>query len=241
MIPSSIISQFISAVLLCPQDVIESQVPMIPPLPSSWKELRHRQSVNKLLNDCWNRDDGFRVSSAEELQTVDNTADSDYYTPSTYGEVTPLGARQLFHQMGMRNRRDIAFFDLGSGAGKLVVQARLELMLTHARGIELAKSRHDAALRALAKVRQIEAETLVELMEGDLFGMDLSGATHVYVSSLCFDPGAMKRLGEKLQEASNLKCVASLREIPGFGNPVVRYIEMSWTKPKGLPVYFYYL
>ena len=47
--------------------------------------------------------------------------------PSAYGEVTPQGARRLFAAMGLRPQEianaDAMFFDLGSGAGRLVAQA----------------------------------------------------------------------------------------------------------------------
>ena len=82
-------------------------------------------------------DDVFTLPDSEEQSF------SQYLTemgpnPSTYGEVTTLGARQLFYYMGMTTKeRDhppthqpdtIVFCDLGMGRGKLVVQAFLELI-----------------------------------------------------------------------------------------------------------------
>jgi len=203
------------------------------------------------------------------------------YEPSTYGEVTPVGARQLFDEMGLREppqrrRQDslqlsttATFMDLGSGAGKLVIQAYLELRprLKRAIGIELARSRHQSAL--LAKSRLTEkfpnllvdplgyfsldgftpiSSTRIEFREGDLLQADLSSVTHVYVASLCFSAELMLQLEDKLwrhvgvtHNTSSLQCVATLQRFPGdrLGTPRVRYIEMSWTKPRGSPVYFY--
>ena len=42
------------------------------------------------------------------------------------------------------------------------------------------------------------AEGVLELHEGDLLELDVSGATHVYAASLCFTPAMMDRLAAKL-------------------------------------------
>jgi hypothetical protein len=211
--------------------------------------------------------------------------------PSTYGEVTPKGARQLFHQMGIlkkqhhrqetnKNNNDensLVFMDLGSGAGKLVIQACLELPhLRRAVGVELSPTRHQAAMTAKHRLKLLHHpvtnnnqllppqlhensrppqrdkqqqqrrrpyydDASLQLIEDDLLNADLSDATHIYVASLCFPPKLMRQLQDKLQqEAPNLRCVASIRTFPSL--PVVsrmEYVEMSWTKPKGMQVYFY--
>ena len=186
--------------------------------------------------------------------------------PSTYGEITPLGARQLFGAMGLydynRNRKrqhsdsdaddaDDAdddggahFYDLGSGTGKLVAQAVLELSspllgkttLKKATGIELSPSRHKAAIQSkqntintLCNTKKLKSlfssssssssgqqyeyniynatanniindnnNNKLELIQGDLFDIDLSTATHIYIASLCFPDNLMLKLEERL-------------------------------------------
>ena len=179
--------------------------------------------------------------------------------PSTYGEITELGARQLFSYMGMTGRAadrpdrclidsdrdgDVVFFDLGSGAGRLVCQAYMELpRLTMSSGVEMAPSRHCAAERAWGELRggdgrdggdgaaaatatktAKDVRTMggvaadgasVKLTEGDLFDINVSRATHVYTASLCFTDDMMKRLRIKLEgECPRLRCVATLRAFP---------------------------
>ena len=175
------------------------------------------------------------------------------------------------------------FVDLGSGGGRLVIQAHLELpSVATSVGIELSPSRHAVALetwRELARsgeagrIRRLaerswgvtsEARTAstVQLHEGDLFELDLAGATHVYVASLCFTPEMLARLLDKLErEGISLQVVATLKPFPRQDaraqrdggqdgrtrlielapDPRIEYVEMSWTKARGdgCPVYFY--
>lgn len=196
--------------------------------------------------------------------------------PSTYGEITNLGARQLFHGMGMKASQkttssqplnDLFFYDLGSGAGRLTVQSYLELSrIAKAVGIELAPTRHRAAVQAwgrlaasgeakrvrdmgFKKTKYMNGEDSVELElhQGDLFNLDISDATHIYASSLCFTDGMMAKLAAKLNsEAPSLQSVASLRQFPpgtlfGIDTPHSELVEMSWTKTQGqgCGVYFY--
>ena len=245
--------------------------------------------------------------------------------PSTYGEITPLGTRQLFGAMGLLDRTTpdsfaSHFVDLGSGTGKVVGQAVLELSSTidRATGVELSPSRHESAIRAKAALiewllhrRQpndkdgssdwysstrstsvtnssmeacdvMDIDKKLELIEGDLFDVDLSTATHIYIASLCFPNNLMVRLEEALcqriarqqhhqnqhqhqhhedqtrngngndtddddtndtiGEVSKLQWIATLRQFPndlGGIQPIIRFMEMSWTSPLGCAVYLY--
>jgi hypothetical protein len=174
------------------------------------------------------------------------------------------------------------FFDLGSGGGRLVIQSHLELpSVFKSVGIELSPSRHKIAAQTwddlaqngdASRIRKLAIKSwgieendkniisAVDLHEGDLFKLDISQATHLYVSSLCFSEDMMRRLVAKIeQEGSSLQIVASLRLLPTScddnknahrartkraflgSNPWMEFIEMSWTKARGngCPVYFY--
>ena len=206
--------------------------------------------------------------------------DGDSPTPETYGEVTSLGARQLFRHIGLtadatqNEHPEYQFFDLGSGGGRLVVQAHLEMpSVVKSVGVELSHSRHKAAasmwgeLKESGEARRIRAaaeeswglgrsktDPTVELHEGDLYALDISEATHIYVSSLCFSEDMLERLVEKIElEGGRLQVLASLRLLPlsksdgrrnirRLGrNPWSEFVEMSWTKGRGegCPIYFY--
>lgn len=193
------------------------------------------------------------------------------------------GARQLFYHMGLTDMKEhekqsYQFFDLGSGGGRLVIQSHLELpSLYKSVGIELSPSRHKIALQTWtelvesgdalrirkmaeqswgAKSDRNNNKSTVELHEGDLFKLDISQATHIYVSSLCFTEDMLERLVGKIErEGTSLQVVASLRTLPLLDDndedrikrvvlgdsPWMEFVEMSWTKARGdgCPVYFY--
>ena len=180
------------------------------------------------------------------------------------------------------NKPKYQFFDLGSGGGRLVIQSHLELpSVIKSVGIELSPSRAKVATQTwenivqngdAQRIRKLAESSIwgmeqnndfiatVELHEGDLFELDISHATHMYVSSLCFSEDMLVRLVEKIErEGTSLQIVASLRLLPLVqkdkeqndrtrikqvtlgSDPWQEYIEMSWTKARGdgCPVYFY--
>jgi len=159
---------------------------MIPPLPGTLEEIRNRIEVNKILGECWkNPDAGYEIQPTDEwIVNNQQQQDGDLYDileqntfdevsmiargkPSTYGEITSLGARQLFGAMGLldcqsshkhQRQPPIHFFDLGSGTGKLVGQVVLELpneSVKKATGVELSPSRHESAVRAKEALLQL--------------------------------------------------------------------------------------
>ena len=221
--------------------------------------------------------DGFEIPTEEihMMNEVNNSHESTH-NPETYGEVTQLGARQLFYYMKMFNNDKIHFIDLGSGNGKLVVQAYLEIpFLMKAQGIELSPARHNHANKSWDNIKgeanelrtetiklhrtlsetnnqyqnkDTKNDTVLNLVQGDLFEMDISTATHIYVASLCFTDEMMNALSTKIiSEGKNLQYVATLKqfsiEIEKVGGFIKesRYVEMTWTKPRGMGgvVYFY--
>mmetsp|Transcript_6680 Transcript_6680/g.9544 ORF Transcript_6680/g.9544 Transcript_6680/m.9544 type:complete len:290 (+) Transcript_6680:144-1013(+) len=166
-----------AAILSVPPDVFSLSPPMIATPPKSKEEALHRQAISEVLSTGWSAEklpsDGFELLPGEETsfwkndhEDDDGTDDdnggmvkeeSDRPGSSTYGEITELGARQLFTFMNLlkkdtttnsNNSGSVKFFDVGSGTGKLVLQAYMELSsLSKSVGIELALSRHDIAVQ----------------------------------------------------------------------------------------------
>jgi Histone methylation protein DOT1 len=237
------------------------------PLAVSPAELERRRTVDDLMNDevepwvskpaydLYNDSESIFINdqlkllnpvptSAKKMSEEERSREEVHErnrTPSTYGEVTSAGARQLFNHMGMTHnlpsdhddttsQDDIVFVDLGSGRGKLVIQAFIELpRITKATGIELAPSRHQSAVTAWEEL-QSTARTLrgnpmagdasipeaeIEFLLLDLLQSDLSEVTHIYIASLCFPDALMHHIAVKLENhAPKLQCVATLREFP---------------------------
>ena len=80
-----------------------------------------------------------------------------------YGEMTAVGFRSFARRFGLSTGD--TFVDLGSGTGALVLQAAAEFG-AQAVGIELAHSRHQAALTALSTAPE-EVRSLVTFVQGD--------------------------------------------------------------------------
>ena len=249
--------------------------PMMEPQDSIFSSSNlHLQASTSLLQSAWDHLDGYQSREEEELlervrivdeanQEVLPSRRQLETSPLTYGEITELGARQLSHYFKRysRNTSSMNFVDIGSGVGKLVVQAYMEWpSLQKATGIELLPSRSSSANETWSRIRQQAYKirnmqenlsghtTTVEFIEGDIFEYDdrkLANATHIYVASLCFPDTMMHELARKLTAAHRLQCVATLSKFPDwfeehFGKPRVEYIEMSWTRPQGERVYIYY-
>lgn len=285
-----------AAILSVPPDAIAPMVPMVAPPPRNQLEFEVRSEVNSVLSGSCSlakvEEDAaplFAISS-EEANYVDcksglpgvtdvyQNDDNDDNRASTYGEITLLGSRQLFHHMGLTsksNEQDFHFYDLGSGGGRLVIQSYLELpSVSKSVGIELSPSRHKIASQTytdlqkngnIKTIRNLSRKSWgiepkedadnsgIDLYEGDLFKLDISKATHIYASSLCFSEQMMELLVDKIErEATSLCCIASLRMLPlkeknddakvTIGrHPWQEWIEMSWTKARGegCPVYLY--
>eukprot|EP00804_Cyclotella_cryptica_P007592 CCRYP_010658-RH/>CCRYP_010658-RH protein AED:0.40 eAED:0.41 QI:0/0.66/0.5/1/0.66/0.5/4/1904/341 len=296
-----------AAILSVPPDVLAPMVPMMAPPPRNTLELQLREEIDSALSGscCSASSDATPLFVLSESETSFVNCKSglpasekdlfavggDEAAPSTYGEITMLGARQLFYHMGLStpNRRTIhdgnsklQFFDLGSGGGRLVLQSHLELpSVCRSVGIELSPTRHEIAMRRLNElvlggtIERIRAlahkswgweiggcsSAVLDLYEGDLFELDITKATHMYLSSLCFSESMLERVVDKIEtEGFSLQIVASLRLLPlrksgdnsekkderdksrvvRLGeNPLMEFIEMTWTRGDGCPVYFY--
>ena len=210
-------------------------------------------ATDELLSSHWRSLDG-TIDDEEEayVDTYDSPPGSPrqlvFERPSAYGEVTRAGGRRLFDTMGLRDANHAVFADLGSGAGRLVAQAWLELpSLSRAVGVELAPSRHAAAVRAWKSVVSSGAVEPMEdgrLSDGPEFRpasmleTDLSAVTHAYVASLCMNDALLDALWSRLRSsAPELRVAATLRPFPGESAAAalshVALVEMTWNRKGG--------
>lgn len=143
----------------------------------------------------------------------------------TYGELTPAGAQVLFKHPEFHLVPTDTFYDLGSGLGRLVMEAALVGDVSRAVGVELSEGRSRLACEGFANVvTELKGAvppssfTGAEIsnIQGDITKVDVSSATAVYVCSLCFRPALLaeleKHLAAQLPRGAR---VASLKEFPG--------------------------
>mmetsp|Transcript_22540 Transcript_22540/g.47715 ORF Transcript_22540/g.47715 Transcript_22540/m.47715 type:complete len:304 (-) Transcript_22540:134-1045(-) len=141
---------------------------------------------DSLLSRYWAPEDGvtrndrdYGIHNSDDLQSQSHHL--------TYGEVTPLGVRQLTYEMGIAKcdvredrkgpvgndkndeKNGIVFYDLGSGVGRLVTQIYMDQpdRVAKAIGVELAEERHAIGAVALGGIMedQFEVESFHETYE----------------------------------------------------------------------------
>lgn len=111
-----------------------------------------------------------------------------------YGELMPSAVTRLIDWLDL-GERDV-FYDLGSGTGKVVLQAAMTVPLRRCVGVELSSTRCRIARAALRSARReglIRSRRTV-IRERDLLQESLADATVVYTCSTAFSLRTMRRL-----------------------------------------------
>ena len=167
-----------------------------------------------------------------------------------YGEITFQGAEQL--AAAIRPRRDDAFYDLGSGYGRLVLQAHLSPSwgVASSIGVELSQARHDAGARALARLANAGATDQsrdVQLVHGNLLRLDVSPATIVYLACTMWDDIFCGQVLIMLAaRAHRIRCLVSTEDLearfglelpPGWRKEREVTVTQTWADDCTLYVY----
>lgn len=157
-----------------------------------------------------------------------------YERAATDGELLDEGIQTMLERW--RLPEDAVFADLGSGRGGLVLRVAAAARLRHCFGIELIGSKHAAAEAALERVRPC-LKAPVTLMQGDLTELgartrvedgaaesaeadvatEISGLTHAFACSVCFDDFLLRRMASTLADRTAFPCfqsLISLRSLP---------------------------
>jgi len=177
--------------------------------------------TNEILATYWSPGDGFDENNGREY---------------TYGEVTSLGVRQLAHAMNLSSSSDVVLYDLGSGVGRLVMQMALDFgpSLKTAIGVELSMERHEIASSILSEIAWIKPslKDSVIFLNSDVLELDLSDATHVYISSLCFPRSVLHQLQDYLVTIEGIRVVVALNRLDRFETGEFEvsdaHVQMSW-------------
>ena len=163
--------------------------------------------------------------SEEEERHIDDCCGSVH--SHTYGEL--VGVRDVLKCLQPRPCGD-TLWDLGSGAGRFVLQAAMEHTGLKVVGVELSEKRHAAAATAACRAALPNAL----LVHGDLLQAGCEDATLVYVASVAFGDELMRRLGAKLAHLPALRTVALLgRDFPpgslaGFVTAACTHVAVTW-------------
>jgi hypothetical protein len=187
----------------------------------------------KLLRWLYQSRDGFKVPPSAKL-AVERARSSPMY-----GEIMPTAGLQLidFLQLG----RNDSFYDLGSGAGKLVLLAALTSEAKCV-GIELVEPRWRLGVDALTQARELGVvrARVAEFRHEDFMSSDLTDATIIYTCSTAFPPAFMKKLAHRVALGNaglTFVTVQDLDPTPWFEPRGVLSLDMSWRRRAKVYVY----
>lgn len=189
-----------------------------------------REAVRRLFRDVW----AYEIPKAEE-RTIRASRGSPLY-----GEIKPASVHRLLGHLELGV--DDVLYDLGSGAGKMVVQAAMTVPLRRCVGVELSKMRHDAAKEALARAHEegLVVARRCEFRNEDLLEADLSDATVVYTCSTGFSLRFMRSLTRKLsrlREGLVFVTTQWLFTRHGFEEVDSLRLDMTWKRRSEVHVY----
>jgi hypothetical protein len=195
--------------------------------------------------------------SQDEEDTVDATGGSHIY-----GEITCAGVDMLLAWVSARldnaaiPMQRWQFVDLGSGVGRMCIQASQQWGAVRSTGVELSQARHNVAVVAGERARRLglvpagsalhfECEDLLLTKSLRAHSTGDGGCkVGVYVASLLFDDEMMVRLASLLEQSSDVRWVASLQRLPrpplaDFHLDAVLSLPMSWDEEARTEVYVY--
>lgn len=199
-----------------------------------------------VIDRCWTELDGDVISDASQASVIRASGSHAHH----YGECLYDGARAIFEALELSP--GAVFADLGSGVGKLTVQAYCETPIAAALGVELAKERHDKAVEGWRRLRD-EArpirerhssfdEASVRFVCDDIFNVDLDDVTHCYAANLLFDALANRKLAELFDSLPRLRRVATLERLdfmPDHFTLRMTQAAMTWNRASVSPIYVY--
>jgi SAM-dependent methyltransferase len=162
-------------------------------------------------------------------------SDSSLGFQGTYGEITPTGVNKLFDLLHVDV--DDTFYDLGSGTGKVVLQAFLTTPCRKAAGIELSETRHATATKAKSIVLKMltrETDTRLHFQQGDASLVPIDDATIVFMCSLCFPDEVMRKLAWHIasvaQPGTIVLSLKPFEDNPGLSLFGYIPLPMTWTE-----------
>lgn len=128
----------------------------------------------------------------------------------TYGEIDP---KSLYRALAsLRLRRDDVVADLGSGSGKVVLQAALQSNCRKVVGVELIDDRYEDARRGHANLmlKMPEVARRITFIKDDFLKADLSDVTVAYMANKVFDENLPNDVLIMLQNLPNLRAVVCM-------------------------------
>lgn len=165
----------------------------------------------------------------------------------TYGEILPQGLARLFDFV--KPTAADAFVDLGSGAGKTVLQSFLCTDMRGSFGVEIDGARHKVAHDVLLTLQQKAPELFhpnknIEFLNTNLMEFDFNQVTLVFANSTCYGGNLIATIIDKINKNPNIRAVMTTKQLAGLvylTKSEMVPIETSWhVPPSKSNCYVYY-
>lgn len=195
-----------------------------------------------VLQTLYKERSGYNCSLSREDQTL---AMKKIFL--TYGEILPEGLAKLFDFVKV-NPED-SFVDLGSGAGKAVLQSYLCTDMHSSYGVEIDEARFQISVEAIEDLKQKAPHLFADLnkkiyfLNKNITDFDFSKVSLVFSNATCFGPNLMGLIAEQINNNPNVRAAMSTHKIEGLLNLTqenIVDIEVSWhIPPNTSPCYVY--
>lgn len=217
------------------------------------------RSLLKLLRKTYGlKDPTHNQSAAWKFPTTKTTSRAILKLAKslTYGELHPRSVDRAIRFLNLR--KDDVFVDLGSGTGKVVIQAAMQSDCKRLIGIEVLHQRNVDAKRAHANLKKSMPRKAhrIEFIEDSFLNVNLSDVTVVYMANHVFDDPLPGLILEMLKTLPRLRAVMCMKELcpkhtarchkldlvcayfySRFERVLKEPCEVSWSKGSQLIVY----
>lgn len=161
----------------------------------------------------------------------------------TYGEILPQGLARLFDFIKLNT--DDSFVDLGSGAGKTVLQSVLCHKIKYGYGVEIDKARFDLSQEVLAKAKNIFIDlNNIKFIHINIADFNFENCTVIFINSICYGENLMLEIVNRVNLHPEIRAIMTTKRIQGLKHlPKLEVIpvETSWhTPPNKSNCYVYY-
>lgn len=188
----------------------------------------------KLIRQLYRGVDVFEIPRTEEKAIYGSKGSP------VYGELTPAATGHLLEYLAL-GESDV-FYDLGSGSGKVVLQAAITAPARKCVGVELSATRVAESRRVLAEARRrgLLRARACGFREEDIMTTYLRDATVIYTCSTAFSMRFMNMVAVRIGKLNRRLRLVSLQELdPRRGFTEVDTLRLDATWQRRTPIHVY--
>jgi precorrin-6B methylase 2 len=177
-------------------------------------------------------------ANAHAFGTSDVIQDTNSNVDTTYGEIMEEGVSLILSKLNL-TEQDV-FLDLGSGAGRVVLQVFLEKNIKSI-GIEFIEKRYKMAEESLRQLHEKINASKVHFIKGDFFTENWSNATCIFMCNTCFTEDVMDKIMARLGSCKKLRYVIMLKQLdskPDWLEVVESFqVPVTWIDQTNVTIY----